>query len=789
MRLDTVAADIPTNRDWNAHWIWTGDDPRPNNAYYYVRTEFELDELSDLTLYVTADTRYKLFVNGERVGEGPMQSQPFYKYYDTYDLDEFLDSGRNCVAAVINYSGTMEDTRGGFLAELANGGDERLVTDESWRITEADAWERDTFETSFNLETTHQEHYDARQAPDGWTEVGFDDGDWCSAVAVGGTHWDDNGPRPAPAVPPWTHLVKRDIPEMKRSRRTPEQIEDVSECLHLTNRQRPEDRSITLSQSGSSVTHTTISDVEALREGRTATVQNSTDHLGDHTFNGVYDPCIVLDFGRVVTARIELELDGPSGGTIDIGYAERLVDGEFNNAVAGSFADQYVMRGDEDGERFRTFSWKGFRYVKLRFSDCFEPTDVSLTAEVTRYPFEELGGFESDDETLNDVFEISRETLRLCSNESIMDTPWREQRQWLGDASAVTLGGIYSCFGDTALPAKFLRQSGANQQVTGLLANVTDTASHNWEGALPDYSLWWVIALWEHYRYTGEDHWIHNFYPQVQSVVQVFVRYVDDSGLLADVPFWPIMDWADLDRRGEFGPLNALFYGALKAVREMARLKGDDHTAELATELRAGIAEGFEKRLYDADRGCLVDANLDGQQVDHVSEHCNVAAIHFGLVDGDTEAEIIDALYESESVDYVEAQPFFTTVVLQALDDTGRFDLALDVLRERWGERMVERGYTSTLEEWTENGSWRDGEFFGIPRSHSHAWSAHPAEFLVRNLTGFEIIEPGCGTVAFDPKETEFEYEVTIPTPEGPIHVSRTDGKVRIDAPPAVTVA
>jgi hypothetical protein len=116
MGFDTVVAEIPPNRDWSTHWIWTRDDPQPDKAYYYVRTEFELDDPSDTTLYVTADTRYKLFVNGERVGEGPMQSQPYYKYYDTYGINEFLESGLNCVAAVVNYTGKVDDTRGGFLA-------------------------------------------------------------------------------------------------------------------------------------------------------------------------------------------------------------------------------------------------------------------------------------------------------------------------------------------------------------------------------------------------------------------------------------------------------------------------------------------------------------------------------------------------------------------------------------------------------------------------------------------------------------------------------------------------
>ena len=44
-----------------------------------------------------------------------------------------------------------------------------------------------------------------------------------------------------------------------------------------------------------------------------------------------------------------------------------------------------------------------------------------------------------------------------------MGTPWREQGQFLGDVSAVTLGEIYSCFGDTKLPAKYLTQCNAIQ--------------------------------------------------------------------------------------------------------------------------------------------------------------------------------------------------------------------------------------------------------------------------------------------------------------------------------------
>ena len=109
-----------------------------------------------------------------------------------------------------------------------------------------------------------------------------------------------------------------------------------------------------------------------------------------------------------------------------------------------------TMRGDR--QSFRAFNWVGFRYVKLRFRKCFEETKVhAFVAVNSTFPFVERGSFTSDNATLNRIYEISRYTIRLCSNEFLTDTPWREQGQWLGDVSAVTLGGIYACFGELSI--------------------------------------------------------------------------------------------------------------------------------------------------------------------------------------------------------------------------------------------------------------------------------------------------------------------------------------------------
>ncbi len=768
---------------WRAKWIWA-DDSYTNNCYYYFCKEFKLENLSQkYQLYITAETRYKLYINGKLVGQGPLLSQPFFKYYDIYNIDSYLFKGPNRVAVVVNYVGNVKDTRGGLLAELIdNEGETIVATDASWRVKRSSAWKSDTFFFHMNYVTPYQEVYDARQAPQGWEIAGFDDNEWEYAEILKG-HASDC----PPSVLPWSYLVPRDIPFMYQFSILPVRIETVGESLELTNRVRGEDLSICLSAGGNPVKYATIEgENNLLSEDGVTIIQNSTLHF-DRIFDGIYNPYIILDFGRVITAHIELELEGTEGGIVDIGYAERLIDGHFNNAIEGQFADRYVMI--EGKQIFRSFTWKGFRYVKLLFHSCFKKVILhSVKAIVSTYPYEEKGVFSSNDEMLNKVFDICKYTLHLCSNEFIMDTPWREQGQWLGDVSAVTLGGIYACFGDTLLPAKFLRQSANTQLPTGLLTNVTNIVSLNWQHTLCDYSLWWIITLWNHYMYTGEEEWVHCYYPHVLKIIDKFVRYVDEYGLVSNIPYPIFIDWADVDKRGESAVLNALLYGTLDVVKKMAYLKQDTYTLELVKKWRKAIEASFILRFYDQTRQCFVDANIDGALSSKVSEHTNAAAILWGLSNNSITSKIIANFYENKSINYTEAQPFFTAVVLQALEEANRFDLSLEIIKERWGERMVNRGATSTYEEWGINGSWRTGQYNGFLRSLSHAWSAYPAEFLIKKLISLEILEPGFRRVRLQPKRVSFDYSVEYPTPLGMIKVLKQGDFIDVVVPNGIEI-
>ena len=777
-------SDFISTHRWRGKWIWAGGPGTESNVYYYFRKEFDLSETAETApVRITADTRYDLYVNGSHAARGPVLSQPYFQYYDTHDVARLLRPGRNCIAVVVYHIGHFQDTRGGLLLELDADGIPVTQTDPSWRVTRAAAWMQDTHYFRMNKAVPYQEVFDSRRVPDGWSDAKFDDGGWAKAAAISARGMDA-----PPAVCPWSKLVPRDIPPLEETVLKPATVVCVEECLAIDHRMKPLDLSLGLSTVGKPINYSVLENAESLVEGGSGAtlVRCSTNHL-DGVFDGVYDPCIVLDFGRIITAFVEIDIEGPAGGMVDIGYAERLTDDRFVNSIEGQFATRLVLRGGR--QTFRSFNWLGFRYVKVRFRKCYEETKVhGFRAIDSTFPFEERGAFTSSDERLNRIWEISRATIRLCSNEFLTDTPWREQGQWLGDVAAVTLGGIYACFGDTALPGKFLRQSAANQMPTGFITNMTNSISFDWRNVIPDYSLWWIQAVWDHYLYTGDEKWIHQCYPTVLKIVYSLADYVDEYGLVDNMPYWIFIDWAAVDRRGECAAYNAIFYGTLDAVRKMAAMKRDDYTLQLADEIRATMQANFMQRLFDPDRGCLADANIDGRLSPRVSEQANMIAIQYGLCDDEAARAIVDAFYVRKSVDYTRAEPFFTWQVLKALDRIGRFDLAMAVVRERWGW-MIERGQSSCSEEWGRHGSWRSGEYSTIMRTESHAWSACPVEFLTKTLIGLEILEPGCKRIRLSPKADALDsFNVTYPTPLGPIAVTKDAEGMRWDVPEGMMV-
>ncbi len=205
--------------DWEARWIWNGGTPQSRNFQLNMRKAFHAAEPEKALLHVSADSRYRLYINERWIGDGPTRSFPQHQQFDTYDITAYLNTGTNVIAATVHHYG--EDTfhyilgKGGFLCQLElsyPGGEKRIyATDSSWKVAEQAAHERRAARISCQM--PFEEQFDARLEDFGWKSADFDDSGWENACIVGPV-----------GVFPWTGMEERTIPFLSRVERYPTRI-------------------------------------------------------------------------------------------------------------------------------------------------------------------------------------------------------------------------------------------------------------------------------------------------------------------------------------------------------------------------------------------------------------------------------------------------------------------------------------------------------------------------------------------------------------------------------------
>ena len=92
--------------------------------------------------WISADSRYRLWVNGRRVQWGPAPCDPRLLEVDPVDLTSYLKPGPNVIAAEVLFYGHGEGTwaggKPGFVFALrieeSDGAVQQVVSDEQWKV-------------------------------------------------------------------------------------------------------------------------------------------------------------------------------------------------------------------------------------------------------------------------------------------------------------------------------------------------------------------------------------------------------------------------------------------------------------------------------------------------------------------------------------------------------------------------------------------------------------------------------------------------------------------------------
>lgn len=137
--IDHFRTAEPSPVAWHANWIaLPGEDGREYGVYYF-RKHIELTaQPAKFLVHLSADNRYKLYVNGELVSLGPTRGDLYHWNYETVDLAPFLKPGKNIVAALVwNEADHRPEGqisfRTAFILQGDSPAEEILNTNESWK--------------------------------------------------------------------------------------------------------------------------------------------------------------------------------------------------------------------------------------------------------------------------------------------------------------------------------------------------------------------------------------------------------------------------------------------------------------------------------------------------------------------------------------------------------------------------------------------------------------------------------------------------------------------------------
>ena len=133
----------------DTRWISHKDAGASDNATYYFKKSFTLDAVAKSIIEISAQARYKLYVNGNFVCCGPCKGTREKTYFDCVDVTSYLNVGENEIFCEVlqlvadDMQGKMSPIEGVIrvgsmlLCLELTSGDFVLSTDKTWLVAKA----------------------------------------------------------------------------------------------------------------------------------------------------------------------------------------------------------------------------------------------------------------------------------------------------------------------------------------------------------------------------------------------------------------------------------------------------------------------------------------------------------------------------------------------------------------------------------------------------------------------------------------------------------------------------
>lgn len=769
-RRENMYPLIHTNWIWSPEWEMKDDDsPR----VVYFRKCFFLNKTPDRAdIKISADTRYKLYVNGSLIETGPSKGDFKIWYADEIDITASLREGDNVLAVAVlrypaygtagNHSMFRTGTPGLYLRGCVNSDGKctaDLSADESWRchIDRKTCFYAE--EDDFAPLIIH-ENASADKRTFGWRQTGFDDSEWARAKRYRLSEVSEV------LIP--EHLAKREIPFMYRKEQT---FDNVFDLVH---------------------SDLSYSKWERFLKDRSYFVTLPPESETD----------VVFDAGEETNGYLRLAVSGGAGAQITLLEAECYViptaDGfekrdrlDKKNGVLNGYRDTYTVFGAGTGEFpevYEPYWYRTFRFVRMTVKVGKEPlTLCALGYEETGYPLNAAACAETSDPSLSDIWDISLRTLRLCMYETYMDCPFYEQLQYAMDTRSQILY-TYAISADDRLARKAIGDFSRAQRPDGLLNASYPNMNTN---VIPGFSIYYILMVHDHMMYFGDKALVTCAVPVIGRALDFFDSHLTESGLVDKIgginrqaPFWSFIDWADdwlpttgMPRAGLTGPVtmeSLLYILGLQRAAELAEYVDLPDTAKEYRTRAAAVREAVRNCCMDKN-GMITDGPVSCCGNRDISQHAQVFGILTGTLTPEEGRRNLLATIGDHT--YTQCTVAMSYYLFRAMEKTDLYEYT-DQYWQLWRD-MIKNGCTTCVES------------EGFARSECHAWGSLALYELPSVILGVRPAAPGYEKIRISPNPGYLTHASgTARTPWGDVQVSFSkDGEkidLKVDCPDAL---
>ncbi|WP_068786250.1 alpha-L-rhamnosidase-related protein [Paenibacillus phocaensis] len=714
---------------WIWHPDWTAEDENGTGKFVYFRKTFELDRCGDqCTIRISADSRYRLFLNGKLIGRGPCKGDRFTWYYDSIDVHNELVKGTNVLAVQVlryPYAGGGNEsvwrTRLPGLYVHAAVFDEakreitRAHSDESWLCLKDEAIVLSQGVYTQFLGIT--ESVNGCKRPFGWTETDYAAKDWIQAVPY--TFDIKHG-----TLKPW-ELRERPIPFLYEKLQRFTGVSRLQSSGHATGWQ------LLLSN-----------DQPLVLPENTSTV-------------------VDIDAGELTTGYPELLLSGGKDSEIRFicseCYENEPVEipwlrdkGDRTDSAHGDLygdADVYRPAGIGMGspgltEHYEPFWFRTFRYIRLEIRTGAEPLTLHrFTYRETGYPLEVKASYQSSDPSEAKLWDISVRTLRRCMHETYEDCPYYEQLQYVMDTRSQILFTYYLS-GDDRLARRTLFDFHSSLLPEGLTQSRYPSMTPQ---VIPGFSLYWIMMLYDHMMFAGDRELVKRYLPGVDAVLGYFHRLRDDRGLVGAINprYWSFVDWADrwkedfgVPEAAKDGPLtvyNLMYTYALGLAAELAAYVG---RAGLSAEYRDRAQQMREAVRAHCRSSTLNGVYTDGPGIELFSQHAQIWAVLSQTMTGEEARQAMKISLDNPA--FVPCSFAMAFYLFRALAEVDLYEEVYDLL-EPW-RGMAGQNLTTWMEDTVSQ------------RSDCHAWGSVPVYEYAAETLGVKAAAPRFGEIVMQPR-------------------------------------